>query len=105
MFNILEHLPYMYVIMRLPGILIHLLKLFIYYCHLLITFANSLDPDQDQKNFGSDLAPNPSTLLKVFLKEFFKKVDFKKNSADHKKKSMQNFPVGKALEPYDWSQI
>ena len=26
--------------------------------HLLITFANSLDPDQDQQNFGLDLDQN-----------------------------------------------
>ena len=30
-------------------------------CHLWITFANSLDPDQDQ-NFGPDLGPNCLTL-------------------------------------------
>ena len=28
------------------------------FCHLLITFANSLDPDQDQQNIGPDLVPN-----------------------------------------------
>ena len=26
--------------------------------HLLITFANSLDPDQDRQNVGPDLDPN-----------------------------------------------
>ena len=31
-------------------------------CHLLITFANSLDPDQDQQNVGPDLDPNYLTL-------------------------------------------
>ena len=29
---------------------------------LLITFANSLDPDQDRQNVGPDLGPNRSTL-------------------------------------------
>ena len=47
-------------------------------CHLLITFANSLDPDQARHSVGPDLSPNCLTLM-VFLKEFFKKVDFEKN--------------------------
>ena len=28
------------------------------FCHLLITFANSLDPDQDWQYVGHDLDPN-----------------------------------------------
>ena len=28
------------------------------FCHLLITYANSLDPDQDQQNVGPDLDQN-----------------------------------------------
>ena len=33
------------------------------FCHLLIiVFANSLDPDQDQQNVGPDLDPNHLTL-------------------------------------------
>ena len=40
-------------------------------CRLLITFANSLDPDQARQNVGPDLDPNFDT-----LKVFFKKVDF-----------------------------
>ena len=28
------------------------------FCRLLITFANSLDPDQDLQNVGPDLDPN-----------------------------------------------
>ena len=39
-------------------------------------FANSLDPDQARQNVGPDLDPNSLILLLVFLKEFFKKVDF-----------------------------
>ena len=31
-------------------------------CHLLITFANSLDPDQDRHYVGPDLDPNCLTL-------------------------------------------
>ena len=38
------------------------------FCCLLITFANSLDPDQDQQNVQPDLEPNRLTLLIVFLK-------------------------------------
>ena len=30
--------------------------------HLLITFANSLDPDQDRQNVGPDLDTNRLTL-------------------------------------------
>ena len=32
------------------------------FCSLLITFANSLDPDQDRQNVGRDLDPNRLTL-------------------------------------------
>ena len=32
------------------------------FCRLLITFANSLDPDQDQHLIGPDLDPNSLTL-------------------------------------------
>ena len=31
-------------------------------CHLLITLANSLDPDQAQQNVGPDLDPSRLTL-------------------------------------------
>ena len=33
-----------------------------YMCHLLISFANSLDPDQVQQNVGPDLGPSCLTL-------------------------------------------
>ena len=52
------------------------------FCLLLKTFANSLDPDQDQQNVGPDRGPNSLTLL--FLKEFFEKVNFEKNSTEDK---------------------
>ena len=48
------------------------------FCHLLITFANSLDPDQDGSSVGPDLGPNRLTLI-VILKEFFEKVNFEKS--------------------------
>ena len=45
------------------------------FCPLLITFANSLDPDQAQQNVGPDLDPNWLThwwySCKVFLKKLF----------------------------------
>ena len=50
------------------------------FCHLLITFANSLDPDQDRQRVRSDLDPNRSDTLIVFPKEFFEKVNLKKIS-------------------------
>ena len=43
-------------------------------CRLLITFANSLDPDQDRQNVGPDLYPNclcrTHFLKKLILKKF-----------------------------------
>ena len=39
-----------------------ILFIFAYKCHLLITFANSLDPDQARHNVGPDLDPNCNTL-------------------------------------------
>ena len=53
-------------------------------CRLLITFANSLDPDQARQNVRPDLDPNCLTLM-VFLKEFFEKVILKKNPQPTKK--------------------
>ena len=42
------------------------------FCNLLITFANSLDPDLDRQNVGPDIDPNCLTCaLLVFLKECF----------------------------------
>ena len=38
------------------------IKLTISFCRLLITFANSLDPDQDRQNVGPDLDPSRLTL-------------------------------------------
>ena len=69
--------------------------LFAYKCHLLITLANSLDPDQARQNVGPDLDPNCLTLM-VFLKEFFETVDFEKKIS-RRQKSMQNYPACKRL--------
>ena len=41
------------------------------FCRLLITFANSSDPDQGQQNVVPDLDPNCLSIPTVFLKEFF----------------------------------
>ena len=49
------------------------------FCRLLITFENSLDPDQDQQNVGPDLDSKHFDILIVFLKEFFEKVNFEKS--------------------------
>ena len=51
------------------------------FCCLLITFANSLDPDQEQQNDGPDLDPKPETLI-VFKKVIFEKVNLKKSADD-----------------------
>ena len=70
---------------------------------LLITFANSLKPDQAQQYVRPDLDPNCMTLM-VFLKELFYKVDFEKKSADDNK-SMKNYPVGKMLMILVYAQL
>ena len=51
------------------------------FCRLLITFSNSLDPDQDRQNFGLALVPKSKSLdtLRVLLKAFLEKVDFEKS--------------------------
>ena len=43
------------------------------FCHLLITFANSLDPDQDGQNIGPDLNPFYTGIVpeRIFLKMLF----------------------------------
>ena len=57
--------------------------------HLLITFANNLDTDQDRQNVGPDLGPNWLT-----MKELFEKDNFEKMSADDNK-SLKNYPACK----------
>ena len=47
------------------------------FCHLLITFSHSFNPDHDRQVVGHDLAPNHLTLCVIaFLKEVFEKVNF-----------------------------
>ena len=48
-------------------------------CRLLITFANSLDPDQVLQNVGPDLDPNC-----LCHTHFLKKINFEKKLADDK---------------------
>ena len=60
-------------------------------CRLLITFANSLDPDQDQQNVSPDL--EPSCLCHT---HFFEKVNFEKQSADDKE-NVKIYPACKEL--------
>ena len=52
------------------------------FCHLLIPFANSLDPDQDQHPSQSFSASKPFDTLIVFLTEFFQKSNFEKKSTN-----------------------
>ena len=44
----------------------------------MITFANSLEPDQDQQNVGPGL-DQICLILIMFLKEFFEKDNFEEN--------------------------
>ena len=63
---------------------------------MLITFANSLDPDQARQYVGLDLDPNCLTLWWYFWKNFSKKLILKKiNRQQQQKKNMKNYPVGK----------
>ena len=47
--------------------------LFVHYCRLLISFANSLDPGQARQKVGPDLEPKLFDTQMVFLKDFFEK--------------------------------
>ena len=58
--------------------------LFVYKYCLLITLANSLDPDQAYF-VGPDLDPNCLTLCWSYCKKFLKELILKKKSADDKK--------------------
>ena len=64
-------------------------------CRLLISFANSLDPDQDRQNVGPDLDPNRLTLI-LCGKIFLNKLILKTKSADDNR-SMGNYPACKEL--------
>ena len=56
------------------------------FCHLLITFANSKDPDQGREECWSLSWSKPTDTLIVYSwKNLLKKVIFKKKSADDKK--------------------
>ena len=64
------------------------------FCHLMITFISSLDPDQDPQNVSisvrPDLNPNYFDTLIVFLKEVMeKKKVFEKVSKHEKLPNMQ----------------
>ena len=67
------------------------------WCRLLITFANSLDPDQARQNVGSDLDLNCLRLRWYSWKNFSEKMNLKKNQQMTKK---QNYPEGKELTSY-----
>ena len=60
-------------------------------CHLLIAFANSLDPDQDRQNVGRDLDSNCLTFLMGSCMNSLKK------SADNNK-SMKNYSACKEIK-------
>ena len=65
---------------------------------LLITFANSLNPDQDRQNVGPDLDPNclcqngSKLCVIVFLKEFFEKVNFEQSRQPQKHEKSPSMP-------------
>ena len=75
-----------------------------HFCHLLITFANSLDTDQARQNVGPDLNPNCLTLwwysLKIFSKKFKKKKKNPRTTKKHAKlPSMQRVKI---VLPHFW---
>ena len=53
-------------------------------CHLVITFASSLDPDQDRQNVGSDLDSN-GLCRTHFLKMFILKKKVSRRQGKHEK--------------------
>ena len=53
-------------------------------CRLLITFANSLEPDQDQQNVGPDLDPN-CLCSTHFVKELILKKKISRRQGKHEK--------------------
>ena len=57
-----------------------------FFCHLLIIFANSLEPDQACQNVGPDLDPNCMT------ERIFEKVDFGKKIS-RQQTSVKNYPA------------
>ena len=61
------------------------------FCQLLITFANSLDPDQDRHNVGHDLDPNCLTLM-VFSKKLILKLQFKESDVSPVKTLVKKGP-------------
>ena len=63
-----------------------------YFCRLLITFANSLVPDQKRQNVSHDLDLNPLTLTVLMKKVNFEKVS--RRQLNHEKlPSMQKTRV------------
>ena len=56
---------------------------------MVTTFANGLEPDQDQKNVSPVLDPDHLTLI-MFLKEHFEKVNFEKKPDN---KNLRNYPA------------
>ena len=80
-FDIICQVDIFYILKLFINIAIYLISYLAssYFIHLLITFANSLNPDQDRQNVGPDLDPNHLMLLMLFLKEFLEKVNFEKS--------------------------
>ena len=56
---------------------------------LVVTFSNSLEPDQVRQNVGPDLDLNYLSLI-VLLKEFFEKANFEKRQ-QMTSKSLKNY--------------
>ena len=56
------------------------------FCHLLITIANSLDPEQARQNVRHDLDPNCLQFWWYFCKNILKKQIFKKKQSRRLKK-------------------
>ena len=66
------------------------------FCGLLITFANSLDPDQARQNIGPDLDPNCLTPRWYLWKDFWENLILNKSADD--KKIVKNYPACKELK-------
>ena len=78
-------------------------KLITCHCCLLVTFTNSLDPDQYRQNIAPDLDPNCLTLV-VFLKELVENINFEKK----KIKTVTDYKIswhflGKVTQQVTWA--
>ena len=79
------------------------LEQFLPFCGLLLTFANRLDPDQDQQNVGPDLDPKPFDTDSVHEFFFVEKAQVSRQQQKHEKlPSMQRVMLHFFVRSASW---